>query len=70
MDEGGIVWPKLETLPCRDCKWGKWLCKFQDDHCAKYKKKPNDVYYESMPCPKYEKDTSDKKDAGKFLDLD
>lgn len=56
MDKEGIVMPDKETLPCKDCKWGKWLVKYWEISCAKYKQKPYDVYYDSQPCPKYEKD--------------
>lgn len=56
MDKHGIVWPDNETLPCKDCKWGKWLVKYWESSCAKYKQKPYDVYYNSQPCPSYEKD--------------
>lgn len=44
-----------ETIPCKDCFWGK-LGGILKNSCAEFKQKPYDVYFESQPCPKFRKD--------------
>lgn len=48
-----IKLPNPDTIPCKDCKWGK-ICFFLDKACTRYANKPDSVYYDSEPCPKFE----------------
>lgn len=45
------------TIHCKDCKWAHVFefSQFTSKSCAKYKEKPDEVYYESANCPKFEK---------------
>ena len=43
------------TIPCKDCFWGK-LGGALKYSCAEFKQKPDEVYFESQPCPKFRKD--------------
>ena len=47
-----IKMPNPNTIPCRRCKWGK-ICFFLDKSCTQYASKPNNIYYDSEPCPKF-----------------
>ena len=44
--------PDKKTIPCLTCKHG--MINFLAMYCAKYKVKPNNVYYNSEPCENYE----------------
>lgn len=39
-----------EKIPCRNCKYG-WLNYFMGKNCAKYKEKPDEIYYGNQDCP-------------------
>jgi len=52
-EELTIQLPDKSTIPCLTCKYG--LVNFLATYCSKFDLKPKEVYYESKPCPKYEK---------------
>ncbi len=52
-DEMSIQMCDEEHLPCKTCKWARLagpLC----GSCSQFKNKPEDVYFNGQPCPKYE----------------
>lgn len=43
--------PDAKKIKCLTCKFGQNGCTLT--YCAKFKVKPNDVYYENADCPEY-----------------
>ena len=42
--------PDEEKIVCKNCVYG-WFTYYLAGHCAKFKNKPADIYYEGAQCP-------------------
>ncbi len=50
--------PDSNNIVCKKCVYG-WFTYYLEKNCAKYKEKPDDVYYRGAQCPKF-KETKKK----------